>query len=48
MVMKYKYQRVDTDFCDNIRKLHPDLSFRLATKKLNDVLEKLIYGTKLK
>jgi len=37
-------QRCDTIFTTNLKKLYPDDSHRKATKKLNKVLEQLLFG----
>ena len=37
-------QRCDPNFSINLKKLYPDDSYRKATKKLNKVLEELLFG----
>ncbi len=43
-----KRERIDKEFAENIKKLHPDKSFREATKELNKVIQEMLYGPKSK
>jgi len=45
--MKDTHQRVDTEFADNLSRLYPlEKSFRDRTKRLNKMLEEMLYGKK--
>jgi len=49
MVRNAAQYRVDLSFVENIKRLYPKCrSVREATKKLNNVLEEMLYGTTIR
>ena len=46
MTKSLETQRIDPEFSRNLKRLYPGLSHKKATKELNKVLEKMLFGIK--
>jgi len=44
--LKTPLQRCDRDFINTVKIIYPNKSFTNATKEINVILNKLLYGTK--